>query len=64
MKGYWSELNILDKILYFVFKRYTYKIYRKGIRDGFNWENIGERENKVNHLSTVCQPYINYNKIK
>ncbi len=31
------ELNIFDKILSQIFKRYTYKIYRCGVRDGFNW---------------------------
>lgn len=31
------ELNMLDKILSHLFKRYTYKIYRRGVQDGFNW---------------------------
>lgn len=33
------KLNILDKILLHIFKRYSYKIYRLGVRDGFNWKN-------------------------
>ncbi len=31
------DLNILDKLLSKILKRYTYKIYRKGIVDGYNW---------------------------
>ena len=33
------ELNMLDKILSHLFKRYTYKIYRRGVQDEFNWNN-------------------------
>ena len=32
------ELNLLDKMLLHIFKRYTYKVYRKGVIDGFNWK--------------------------
>ncbi|MCI9000060.1 MAG: hypothetical protein HFJ26_03840 [Clostridia bacterium] len=32
-------LNILDRILLHIFKRYSYKIYRCGIQDEFNWNN-------------------------
>lgn len=38
-----SGLNIFEKILTIILKRYTYKIYRKGIVDGFNFS-----ENKKN----------------
>lgn len=38
MKIYLPELNMFEKILTIVLKRYTYKIYRKGIVDGFNWK--------------------------
>lgn len=38
MKIYLSELNMFDKILSMVFKKYTIKIYKKGVRDGFNWK--------------------------
>ena len=31
------DLNILDKLLSKILKRYTYKIYSKGIVDGYNW---------------------------
>lgn len=30
------ELNFVDKILKKLFRRYTYKIYKKGVIDGFN----------------------------
>ncbi len=33
------RINILDKILMCIFKKYTYKIYTLGVKDGFNWEN-------------------------
>lgn len=32
------KMNIFDKVLCCIFKRYTIKIYRKGIIDGFNWK--------------------------
>lgn len=32
------RINILDKILSYIFKGYTYKIYRIGVKDGFNWK--------------------------
>lgn len=38
MKMNLSGLNIFEKILTVILKRYTYKIYRKGIMDGFNWK--------------------------
>ncbi len=31
------KLNILDRILLHIFKRYSYKIYKYGIQDGFYW---------------------------
>ena len=37
MIGNLQELNIIDKILSKVFYKYTEKIYRKGVKDGFNW---------------------------
>ena len=36
MKIYFTDLNFYEKILVLVFKRYTYKIYKKGFMDGFN----------------------------
>jgi hypothetical protein len=31
------KFNILDEILLHIFKRYSYKIYKCGMQDGFNW---------------------------
>lgn len=33
------KLNLLEGILFHLFKSYTYKIYIKGFKDGFNWNN-------------------------
>lgn len=44
-----KELNFKDKILLYIFKKYTYNIYRKGIIDGFNFYNA----DNVNILSTL-----------
>jgi len=33
-------LNLLDKIILHILKKFTYKIYIKGLVDGFNWNNI------------------------
>ena len=38
MKVYITELNMFEKILSVIFKKYTYKIYRKGVKDGYNWK--------------------------
>lgn len=34
-----KNLNFCDKIIMKVFKRYTFKIYKLGLNDAFNWEN-------------------------
>ena len=34
-----KKLNFCDKIIMKVFKRYTFKIYKLGLNDVFNWEN-------------------------
>lgn len=34
-----QELNLTDKILMNIFKKYTYKIYSTGFKDGFNYKN-------------------------
>lgn len=36
MVRYFTEFNMFDKVLSILFKKYTYKIYRKGFQDGFN----------------------------
>ena len=33
-----EELNFGDKILFYIFKKYSIKIYKKGLKDGFNWK--------------------------
>ena len=47
MKMNLSGLNVFEKLLVYILKRYTYKIYKKGIIDGFNgkswysyWYNV------------------------
>lgn len=30
------RMNIFDKLLSHIFKKYTNKVYRKGVIDGFN----------------------------
>lgn len=32
-----QSLNFFDRILSKIFYRYTEEIYRRGVRDGFNW---------------------------
>lgn len=46
-----NGLNIKERILLLLFKKYVLKIYRKGIIKGFNWENRWQ-----------CQRFVNYNQ--
>ena len=39
MKMNLLELNIFEKMLTVIFRRYTYKIYMSGVVDGFNWNS-------------------------
>lgn len=32
------KMNLFDKLLSYIFKNYTNKVYRKGVIDGFNWK--------------------------
>ncbi|MCI8641043.1 MAG: hypothetical protein HFJ59_04135 [Clostridia bacterium] len=50
------KLNILDKMLLYILKKYSYKIYRRGVQDGFNWNN------KIN--SQGCNKAVPILKIK
>lgn len=50
MNIYLPKFNIFDKILKKIFIKYTEKIYRNGVIDGFNWNN---NVDKVNDLSTI-----------
>lgn len=34
-----KNLNFCDKIIMKVLKAYTFKIYKIGLNDAFNWEN-------------------------
>lgn len=31
------ELNLFEHLLTHILKKYTYKIYKQGVMDGFNW---------------------------
>jgi hypothetical protein len=33
------NLNWLDEVMLYIFKKYSYKIYKMGVRDGFNYKN-------------------------
>lgn len=39
MMEYLRNLNIFDRMLSNVFSRYTNKIYRLGVMEGFNWKS-------------------------
>lgn len=47
-----KNLNFYDKIIMKVFKRYTFKIYKLGLNDAFNWENqkIRKAETRLKHI--------------
>lgn len=32
------EFNVLDKVLFYIFKNYSYKVYSIGVKDGYNWK--------------------------
>lgn len=34
-----KNLNFCDKILFVLFKRYTYKILQQGVKMEYNWNN-------------------------
>ena len=34
-----ENLNFCDKIIMKILKKYTIKVYRKGVMDEFNWMN-------------------------
>lgn len=44
-----KDLKFKDKILLYIFKKYTYNIYKKGTKDSFNFFNV----DNVNDLSTL-----------
>lgn len=34
-----KELNLREKLIFIVFKKYSYKIYSIGTKEGYNWCN-------------------------
>jgi len=32
------NFNFFEKILFVIFRKYTYKVYNKGTKDGYNWK--------------------------
>lgn len=64
------DMNLLDNILMSILKKYTYKVYKSGFMQGFQYnENEGNELymdliRKKNKLSTICPRKIKYNKIK
>lgn len=52
-----QNINIYDKILLILFKRYTFKVLKIGINIGFEWEDkeceCQPTKEKVCDLSTV-----------
>ena len=43
-----ENLNFCDKIIMKVLKTYTFKIYKIGLNDAFNWENQKHGKNLKN----------------
>lgn len=35
----WKDLNFCDRIIMKIFKNYSIRVYRIGLRDGFCWTN-------------------------
>lgn len=33
------KFNLLDEIIFHLFKGYTYKVYKAGFNDGYNWKS-------------------------
>lgn len=34
----YEELNVVEKIIFKIFKRYSIKIYKIGVKTGYNWK--------------------------
>lgn len=57
-----ENLTMFEKILSTIFKKYSYKIYKLGVIDSFNWNNV----DNVNDWSTtykISENIIKQNKI-
>lgn len=52
-----KKLNMCDRIMLVLFKNYTYKILKIGIKIGFDWEDkeyeCQPKNEKINDLSTT-----------
>lgn len=35
-----KELNIFERVLFVLFKKYSIKVYKIGVKIGFNWSNF------------------------
>lgn len=35
----YEELNLIEKLLYNICRKYTYKVYSIGVKSGYNWES-------------------------
>lgn len=47
----YSELNVFEKIISIILKKYTYKIYSSGVKDGYNWAK-NKSHKKIKNRST------------
>ena len=50
-----ENLNFCDKIIMKVLKTYTFKIYKIGLNDAFNWENQKYKKNNLQGCTTAVQ---------
>jgi hypothetical protein len=54
-----QRMNMCDRIMLILFKRYTYKILKIGINIGFDWEDkeyeCQPKCEKINDLSTTVK---------
>lgn len=35
----YEELNVVEKVIFVIFKKYSIKIYKLGVKKGYNWNN-------------------------
>ena len=33
----YEELNVVEKVIFKIFKRYSIKVYKLGVKKGYNW---------------------------
>lgn len=39
-----KELNLFDRIILHIFSDFSYKVYTFGVKDGYNWSNLGKNQ--------------------